>query len=77
MNVYSSMDGRHWKLEWNGAEQEVWTYNTDLDVEDNGKAVSLNGVLARYVKLEVVQSRKNYFAAHELPVYKKRRHEAV
>ena len=71
MNVYSSMDGRHWKLEWNGAEQEVWTYNTDLDVEDNGKAVSLNGVLARYVKLEVVQSRKNYFAAHELPVYKK------
>lgn len=71
MNVYSSMDGKHWKLEWNGAEQEEWSYNTDLDVEENGKTVPLTGVLARYIKLEVVQSTRNYFAAHELPVYKK------
>ncbi|MFQ7312044.1 MAG: TIM-barrel domain-containing protein [Sellimonas sp.] len=71
MNVYSSLDGRNWKLEWNGAEQEEWTYNTDLEVEENAKTVPLNGVLARYVKLEIVQSIRNFFASHELPVYKK------
>lgn len=71
MNVYSSLDGRHWNLEWDGAKQEEWSYNTDLDVEENGKTVPLTGVLARFVKLEIVQSSRNYFAAHELPVYKK------
>ena len=71
MNVYSSMDGVHWKLEWNGAEHDAWTYNTDLDVEENVQTVPLTGVLARFLKLEVTESLRNYFAAHELPVYKK------
>lgn len=71
MNVYSSMDGVHWKLEWNGAEHDAWTYNTDLDVEENAQTVPLTGVLARFLKLEVTESLRNYFAAHELPVYRK------
>ena len=71
MNVYSSMDGIHWKLEWNGAEHDAWTYNTDLDVEENVQTVPLTGVLARFLKLEVIESLRNYFAAHELPVYRK------
>lgn len=71
MNVYSSMDGRHWKLEWDGTQHDAWTYNTELDVEENVQTIPLAGVLARFVKLEVVESTKNYFAAHELPIYKK------
>lgn len=71
MNVYSSMDGVHWKLEWNGDEHDAWTYNTDLDVEENVQTVPLAGVLARFLKLEVTESLRNYFAAHELPVYRK------
>lgn len=71
MNVYSSLDKVHWKQEWNGAEQEEWTYDENLEVEENGKAVSLDGVSARYLKLEVVKSKRNFFAAHELPVFKK------
>ena len=71
MNIYSSLDGKNWNLEWNGAEAEEWTYNKELEVEENAKTVSLDGVSARYLKLEVVQSIRNWFAAHELPVYKK------
>lgn len=71
MNIYSSLDGKNWKLEWNGAEEEEWTYNKDLEVEENAKTVSLDGVSARYLKLVVVKSIRNWFAAHELPVYKK------
>ena len=71
MNVYSSLDGKHWKLEWDGAAHEEWTYDTDLEVEENVKTVNLDGVSARYVKLEVVKSPRNFFAAHELPVFKK------
>lgn len=71
MNVYSSLDGKHWKMEWDGSRQEEWTYDPDLEVEQNGKAVPLDGVSARYLKLEVVKSQHNYFATHELPVYKK------
>lgn len=71
MNVYSSLDGKHWRLEWDGEKQEEWTYNKDLEVVENGKAVPLDSVSARYLKLQVVQSIRNYFASHELPVYKK------
>ena len=65
------MDGKHWHLEWNGAEKEDWTYNTDLELEENGKAVPLDGVTDRYLKLEIVKSMRNYFASHELSVFKK------
>lgn len=71
MNVYSSLDGKHWKLEWDGAGKEEWTYNSDLEVEENRKVVPLDGVTARYLKLEIVKSIRNYFASHELPVFKK------
>ena len=71
MNIYSSLDGKHWKLEWNGEDAEEWTYQPELEVEGNGKVVSLVGVNARCLKLIVVKSIRNYFAAHELPVYKK------
>ena len=71
MNVYSSLDGKNWKLKWNGEEAEEWTYNKELEVEENAKVISLAGVSARYLKLVVVQSIRNWFAAHELPVYKK------
>lgn len=71
MNIYSSLDGRHWNLEWNGEEENDWTYDKDLELEENVKVVSLNGVNARYLKLVVAKSIRNYFAAHELPVYKK------
>lgn len=71
MNVYSSLDGKHWKLEWDGTKEEEWVYNTDLEVEENAKTVPLTGVSARYLKLQIMKSRRNYFASHELPVYKK------
>lgn len=71
MNVYSSLDGKHWKLEWDGTKEEEWEYNTDLEVEENAKTVPLTGVSARYLKLQIMKSRRNYFASHELPVYKK------
>lgn len=71
MNVYSSLDGVHWRMEWNGEEKEDWEYDDRLEVEENGKTVSLDGVSARYLKLEIAKSRKNFFASHELSVYKK------
>lgn len=71
MNISSSLDGKHWNLVWDGTAHEDWTYNKDLDVEENVKTVSLAGVSARFLKLEIQKSTRNYFAAHELPVYKK------
>lgn len=71
MNIYSSLDKAHWKLEWNGEDHEEWSYDENLEVEENVKTVSLDGVSARYLKLEIAKSKKNFFAAHELPVYKK------
>lgn len=71
MNVYSSLDGKHWKLEWDGAGKDEWTYNSDLEVEENGKTVPLEGVTAQYLKLEILKSKRNYFASHELSVFKK------
>ena len=71
MNVYSSLDARHWRLEWDGATQEEWSYDTGLEMEENAKAVSLDGVSARFLKLEILKSTRNYFAAHELSVFKK------
>lgn len=35
------------------------------------KIVDLDGVSARYLKLEAVKSKRNFFASHELPVFKK------
>ena len=54
---------------WNKRGRVV--YNTDLEVEENAKTVPLTGVSARYLKLQIMKSRRNYFASHELPVYKK------
>lgn len=71
MNVYSGLDGIHWKLEWDGTKQEPWTYETSLELEDNAKTVPLDGVKARYLKAEVIESKGNRFATHEMPVYKK------
>lgn len=71
MNVYSSLDNVHWKIEWNGEEHEEWSYDEDLEIEENVKTVVLDGVSARYLKLEIVKSKRNFFASHELPVFKK------
>ena len=71
MNISSSLDGKHWNLEWDGTAHEDWTYDKELDVEENVKTVSLSGVGARFLKLEIKKSTRNFFAAHELPVYKK------
>ena len=71
LNVYSSLDNLHWKLEWNGGEHEAWTYDENLELEENVKTVTLDGVSARFLKLEIVKSKKNFFASHELPVFKK------
>lgn len=71
MNVYSSLDRVHWRLEWNGKEHGEWNYDENLEMEENVKTVKLDGVSARFLKLEVVKSQKNFFAAHELPVFKK------
>lgn len=71
MNIYSSLDNVHWKLEWNGEEHEAWSYDENLEVEENAKAVTLDGVSARFLKLEIVKSKRNFFASHELPVFKK------
>ena len=71
MNISASLDGKHWNLVWDGAAHGDWTYDKELDVEQNVKTVSLAGVSARYLKLEIVKSPRNFFAAHELPVFKK------
>ncbi len=71
MNVYSSLDNVHWNLEWNGKENEEWSYDENREVDENKKTVNLEGVSARYLKLTIVESKKNFFAAHELSVYKK------
>lgn len=71
MNIYSSLDKVHWKLEWNGEEHGDWSYDENLEVEENVKTASLDGVSARFLKLEIVKSKRNFFASHELPVFKK------
>lgn len=71
MNVYASSDGENWKLQWDGSSEEEWVYNEELELEENVKTVPLQGVCARYLKLEIVKSVRNYFASHELSVYKK------
>lgn len=71
MNVSSSLDGIHWTLEWDGAAEEEWSYHTDLEAEENIKTVPLDGVSARFLKLEILKSVRNYFAAHELSVFRK------
>ncbi len=71
MNISASLDGKHWNLVWDGTAHEDWTYDRELDVEENVKTVSLSGISARYLKLEIQKSTRNFFAAHELPVYKK------
>lgn len=71
MNVSSSLDGVHWKLEWDGEREPEWEYDAELELEQNKKIVPLDKVSARFVKLEVIKSKRNWFAAHELPVFKK------
>ncbi len=71
MNLSSSLDGKHWTLVWDGAAEKEWRYDKELEMEDNAKRVPLEGVSARFLKLEVVESLRNYFAAHELSVFKK------
>ena len=71
MNISASLDGRHWKLVWDGTAHEDWAYDRELDVEQNVKTVSLSGVSARYLKLEIMKSTRNFFAAHELPVFRR------
>ena len=71
MNIYSSLDGIHWTLVWDGAAEEEWRYDKGLETEENLKRVPLEGVSARFLKLEIVKSIRNYFASHELSVFKK------
>ena len=71
MNIYSSLDGKHWHLEWDGEAEQEWSYDKELEMEENAKKVLLDGVNARFIKLEIRKSLRNYFAAHELSVFKK------
>lgn len=71
MNVYSSLDGVHWKTEWDGTKEEPWSYDTSLELEENARTVPLDGVKARFLKAEAIECKGNKFATHEMPVYKK------
>lgn len=71
MNIYSSLDGKHWHLEWDGEGGQEWSYDKELEMEENLKTVPLKGVSARFLKLEIIKSIRNYFASHELSVFKK------
>ncbi len=71
MNIYAGLDGKHWTIVWDGAAGEEWHYDTGIEAEKNIKQVSLDGVSARFLKLEIVKSIRNYFASHELSVFKK------
>lgn len=71
MNIYSSLDGKHWHLEWDGEAEQEWSYDKELEMEENAKKVLLDGVNARFIKLEIRKSLRSYFAAHELSVFKK------
>ena len=69
MDIYTSLDGLHWVKVHNG-DDDVWTYNTGLTVNENVQTVDLTGNAARYVKLVVKASVGNFFSANELVVYK-------
>ena len=57
---------------WNGMEQKRKSgYIHGSGSRRKCKTVPLTGVSARYLKLQIMKSRRNYFASHELPVYKK------
>ena len=70
MNIYTSLDGVHWKLAWDGENQPQWSYTQKVSAEENKKTVDLNDVDARFVKLEVKQSVGNFFAATELAIHR-------
>lgn len=70
MDVYTSLDGVHWTLQWDGSEKGDWSYNASLPIEANFKTVPLTGA-ARYVKLVVTKSSGGFFSAAEISVYKK------
>ena len=69
MDIYTSLDGLHWVKVHNG-DDDVWTYDTSLTVNENVQTVDLSGNAARFVKLVVKASVGNFFAANELVVYK-------
>ena len=69
MDVYTSLDGRHWKQQQKGSEVR-WTYDSSIEVTDDVKTVDLNGEGARYVKLVATESVGGFFSANELVVYK-------
>ena len=69
MDIYTSLDGLHWVKVHNG-DDDVWTYDTSLTVNENVQTVDLTGNAARFVKLVVKASVGNFFAANELVVYK-------
>ena len=53
-------------------KEEEWTYNTDLEVEENAKDSSACRCQRTLSETsDHCKSRRNYFASHELPVYKK------
>ena len=69
LDVYTSLDGVNWTLQWDGSENEAWSYDDSKSVEENFKTVPLTGA-ARYVKLVVTQSKGGFFSAAELSLYK-------
>lgn len=69
MDVYTSMDGAHWSKQQDG-KVTPWTYTAGKSIEESIQKVKLSGA-ARYVKLRVVESIGNFFAANQLVVYKK------
>lgn len=69
LDVYTSLDGVHWTLQWDGSENADWTYNAQLSIEENFKTVDLTGA-ARYVKLVVTKSAGGFFSAAEISLYK-------
>lgn len=70
LDVYTSLDGVNWTLQWDGSENPAWSYDAGLSIEENFKTVPLTGA-ARYVKLVVTHSSGGFFSAAEISVYKK------
>ncbi len=70
LNVYTSLDGVNWKLAWDGAKNEAWSYMAGATAAENVKTVDLSGINARFVKVSVVQSVGGFFAAAELAIHK-------
>lgn len=68
LDVYTSVDGKSWKLAWDGNRNSEWTYSTSTEERDT-KVVDLTGHDARYIKLIVRKSKGGFFSAAELQPY--------